>query len=324
MKYLSSRIFESDIKYLDNRKITIYNLYKIVIKSGIDILYVNSIFDFRLSIFPIIVGKILRKRIIVAPRGELCKNAINIKKYKKYLFLLILKYSSLLNNCEWHATSEEEVTAISGYFKTDKISLIENISSVTKYNYDSANIYKKIGEIRLVFISRICKKKGLMHILDLLKELKGKIILDIYGPIEDQKYYQKFINLSKDIGDYVHIVYCGAIENDLVKKVIKNYHFLILLSESENYGHVIAESIDCIVPPIISNNTPWNDIEDYECGYIFKLDNLKAQKSKMQEIIDMNNDKYNLIRENLIKYKKVKFNNNELIQKYRSMFNGIK
>ena len=45
------------------------------------------------------------------------------------------------------------------------------------------------------------------------------------------------------------------------KKYFGNNDFLILPTKGENFGHVIAESLSASLPVIISQNTPWRNLQ---------------------------------------------------------------
>ena len=54
-----------------------------------------------------------------------------------------------------------------------------------------------------------------------------------------------------------------------MKKVIETfskYDVFLFPTKGENYGHVIFEALAGGCIPIISDQTPWNDIEQAGCG----------------------------------------------------------
>ena len=105
------------------------------------------------------------------------------------------------------------------------------------------------------------------------------------------------------------------------RKIYYKYHIFLFPTLSENYGHVIAESIiaNCI-PVITEGTTPWDDLKD-NGGYIYTLNNIKQLTSYLQELVDMDNDELNYIREKLDNYKEDKLKISELISKYSDLIN---
>ena len=70
------------------------------------------------------------------------------------------------------------------------------------------------------------------------------------------------------------------------KKFIEN-DILILPSKSENFGLVIAEAMSYGLPVIVSENTPWEFIEEKKCGWIVKL-NEKSIISTIEFVKNLN------------------------------------
>ena len=91
----------------------------------------------------------------------------------------------------------------------------------------------------------------------------------------------------------VKVKYKGVIDNEKIAEVIKLYHFSILPSEHENYGHSIFESLSAGCPVIISDNTPWRNLNQKKAGWDISLKN----EAKFVEILNraalMRQDEYN-------------------------------
>ena len=82
-----NKIGKNNILYLSPKNITILSLSGILRDNKFDIIYLNSFFDtvFTLRIFLLtFFTKYKDKRIIIAPRGELCSGCLSIKPLKKH------------------------------------------------------------------------------------------------------------------------------------------------------------------------------------------------------------------------------------------------
>ena len=58
-------------------------------------------------------------------------------------------------------------------------------------------------------------------------------------------------------------------------KNLFEYHFFILPTLGENFGHVFIEALAAGCPLIISNRTPWLELEKKGIGWDIPLENLR-------------------------------------------------
>lgn len=54
--------------------------------------------------------------------------------------------------------------------------------------------------------------------------------------------------------------------------VLSNYDAFLFPTKGENYGHVIYEALAAGCVPVISDRTPWLDLEENGCGYVVPLE----------------------------------------------------
>ena len=55
-------------------------------------------------------------------------------------------------------------------------------------------------------------------------------------------------------------------------------------TKHENFGHVIAESLDNMTPLVISKNTPWRNLESECCGWDFDVKNQSEFNRILKEV----------------------------------------
>ncbi len=255
-----------------------------------DVLYLQSLFQ--RCVFPCLkLAKKYRIKTLLAPRGELCEGAFR-KKYKKLPYIAVLRMLTLLKSVYYQSTSEEETQAIQRYLGSgmSRIFLLSNIPSIPKAGL--VHPHKKAGEARLVFLSRIHPKKNLIYAIKLLRTVKGKVVFHIYGSIEDQSYWDLCLNEIKTLPNNVTVQYCGIVSHDEVHSVFSQYDAFIFPTCSENYGHVIIEALLSGCPVILSDRTPWNDLEMNGAGYVCALDDVVAFEYAIQEVINRADTEY--------------------------------
>lgn len=260
-------------------------------------IYFNSFFSKHYTLEPLrIIHKLkIKSKIIIAPRGMLGKGALSIKPIKKQLFIIFAKLFGFYKNVCWHATNVEEKDDIVSIFGNNfHIYIASNISIISS---DKKTISKEVGELRLVFFSRISPKKNLEFALNILKRVTNKnISLDIYGSIEDVAYWNtcKSIIEKSNLNAY----YKGELIPSDVQATLSNYHFLFFPTLHENYGHVIIEALTSGCGLILSNNTPWRNLKDKKIGYDIDLKNEMEFIEAINECLSLNQEQYNQVRNN--------------------------
>lgn len=284
-----------------------------------DYLYLQGLFQS--CVFPcLILAKRYNVKVILAPRGELCAGAFK-KRYKKIPYILMLRLLGLLKDVAFQSTSDEETEAIGKFLgaSADRIHLLTNIPSIP-HNLPVRAI-KVSGEGRFVFISRILWKKNLLSAINYLKGVKGKAFFDIYGPKEDESYWKECEETIKQLPSNVSVNYKGVLSHDEIHKTFCQYDSFLFPTLSENYGHVIAEALVTGCVPIISDQTPWNDVNEADAGWAISLNNEEGFTNAIQEIVDMNEVEIIKKRSMIESYLKRKLKIGELKRGYLSVFN---
>lgn len=265
-------------------------LNKIISEEQFSIVYFNSIFSKPFTLTPL---KLIRKsgkkcKIIVAPRGMLGAGALRIKATKKKLFFLYAKMIGLFKDVTWHASSEQEAVEIRTVFgNNSKILVAMNLSSREENGWQQKT--KNRGEANFVFLSRISKKKNLLFALQLLREIPAdkKVRFDIIGPKEDELYWKECQAAIDALPKHVQVNVLGALPPGEISKKLKEYHFLLLPTEHENFGHVISEALYQSCPVLISDQTPWRNLEMKKCGWDILLHDKQKWLEKLNEAIEM-------------------------------------
>ena len=74
--------------------------------------------------------------------------------------------------------------------------------------------------------------------------------------------------------------------------MLSDYHFFILPTFHENFGHSIFEALSAGCPVLISDQTPWHDLEEKKAGWDLPLNDESLWKDKLNELIKMSDDEY--------------------------------
>ena len=308
------------VLYLSDKEYCYKNYERVINEIKPDIIYLQGLFQN--CIIPcLFLAKKYNIAVLLAPRGELCAGALNLKKWKKVPYICVVKFLGLVRNIHWQSTSDEETSAIKSVMNADDghVHALENIPSIPKKEYIRRE--KKAGEASFVFLSRIHPKKNLLSAIKYFHNIKGKAVFDIYGPIEDENYWKDCQAEIEALPDNVVVSYKGLVGHDQVHEVFSRYDAFLFPTLSENYGHVIAESLIVGTPVIISDQTPWNDVNETGAGWALPLDNEQLFANAIQKIIDMNDDE---ISKKAIKYLYQKMNLESIRDRYQVCLNFVK
>ena len=246
-----------------------------------DLLYVNSLWNPAFTVVAILAVRfrlIHAQRILLAPRGELSAGALSLKARKKSLFLRW--WAPLLRsvNVAWHAASDQEVEEIRAFFPWADITVNQPQVSFRAEPLPPAMVAE--GPARLVFIGRISPKKGLDVALTALRSLFEPVVFDIYGPLEDARYWSRCRSLIRQLPTYVQATYRGELASADVRRTFSRYDAFLFPTRGENFGHVIAESLSASCPVFCSDQTPWTEVLDAGGGFVVR--NLTATELGLQ------------------------------------------
>jgi glycosyltransferase involved in cell wall biosynthesis len=213
-----------------------------------------------------------RKKIIIAPRGEFSLGALVIKATKKKFYLNFFRFLRLQKRVIWQASSLKEKTDLEAFWGPKvKIILLPNFPD-TKLPPLQTKTLKVPRKLRLVYLARIAKIKNLLALLKALKPIKDhKIMLDIFGPIEDKMYWEDCEAAIEDLPQNITTCYRGSIDSADVVNTLATYDLYVLLTNGENFGHTIYEALSASVPVLISDQTPWRKLSEKNAGWDLPL-----------------------------------------------------
>jgi glycosyltransferase involved in cell wall biosynthesis len=243
--------------------------------------------------------------------------ALSLKKRKKQLFLLYAKITGLYKNVHWQATDDTERDDIKRIFgKHSKVYLVRNIpDEIKKY------VPRKKGITKYIFLSRISEKKNLLYAINLFKDIKNKdVVFSIYGTSEDFKYLEKCKKEALNFPDNIKVEFMGEIEHDKIHNLLSEYHFFLLPTMHENFGHSIFEALAAGCPVLISDQTPWRNLEDENAGWDLPLQNVYEWIGKFRELAEMDDSEYQKWSRGARRLAEEYVNSSELLEGYRGMF----
>ncbi|MGC5662430.1 glycosyltransferase family 4 protein [Micromonospora sp. WMMD723] len=251
----------TDIFYLGPRHPAHWRtLWRSLRSARFDLLYVNSVWSV-FSILPIVaarLGLLRAERILVAPRGEFGAAALGLHRLRKRVFLAGWRWMLRGPRVLWHATGPQEVADILRVLPRARIGVVAIAPGPEPYPAPAE--LPPADHTRLVFISRISPMKNLDLVLAALAHVRAPVRLDVYGPVEDPRYWQRCQELWAALPDPSVVNYRGELPPGQVGPTFARYDASVLPTRGENFGNAIAESLAAYCPVICSDRTPWTSV----------------------------------------------------------------
>jgi glycosyltransferase involved in cell wall biosynthesis len=312
------------------------------------VLYLNSFFSRRFSMLAIFLGRlgmIHPGSLVIAPRGEFSPGALQLKSGRKVPYIRLSRWLGLYRSVTWHASSQLEAANILEWFGgVGVIRIASVISKSSECNEISTNPIlrtphslisqagttsrtrsnKAAGHLRVVFLSRISPMKNLLGALRMLQDVAGEVSFDIYGPLEDSEYWNVCKKAIDTLPPNIRALYAGEVEHDRVFDVFAEYDLFLFPTMGENYGHVICEALGAGCPVLISDQTPWRELENAGVGWDIPVQDNDRFSAILQQCVDADEEWFAPRRANAEEYARKRVADPEVLDANRRLFeNGM-
>jgi glycosyltransferase involved in cell wall biosynthesis len=291
-----SQVGQAQVYYAAPEERGAATIRRLVRQVAPDTLYLNSFFS-KLTVLALglrRLGLLPVRDALIAPRGEFSPGALQLKAAKKRAFLRLALPAGLYGGLRWQATSPGEADDIRRVIgPRANVALVPNLPEPPgQIAPAAARAPKAPGAARLVFLSRVAEKKNLHFLLELLPQLRGRLTLDVYGPIREPAYWRRCEAIIAGLPATIRVDYHGPLEHDLVGPTLSGYDFFALPTLGENFGHAILEAFAAGCPPLVSDQTPWRRLERRRLGWDLPLHEPRAWTEALQRCVDMGGDEH--------------------------------
>ncbi|MEE2700022.1 MAG: glycosyltransferase [Bacteroidota bacterium] len=244
-----------------------------------DLIYIQYLFHYTV-LCALLFSIIQKKKVVICPRGSFSKFTFSNKltALKKVWFYLFIK--PFQNKIKWHASSYLETIDIkrvlpksdvkevndgvdfASFQNTETLSSIDLVLKYTNQSFPEIDcVLFSMG--RLHQIKRFDVLIDAFHIF--IKENPTAKLL-IAG--EDDGVKQALEEQIKELDLMNSVFLTGSVNHQQKKQLLTNATAFALASEFESFGIVVAEALSCGCPVVVSNKTPWKDIEKNNCGIL--------------------------------------------------------
>lgn len=322
---VTNEFFESDcgqVYYNDSKNQINFNQIRLLYKSikKAEIIHLSSLFNILSIISICLIFLFFRnKKVFWSARGELSTNALKFNFLPKKMVLFL--YKAVTRKVVFHSTSEEETIDIKRHFSKNKIVQLPN------YLYPSERELNSVVKNQIVYMGRIHPIKALDKIILGLSQSKKFINSDfkfyIAGKHEDRHsdYFEYLKSIILENQLEFKVIFTGFKKDIEKEKLYANSYATLLLSESENFGNVVVESLNQGTPVIASKGTPWKILESQNCGF-FISNTPEEIANSINKLLTLNQEDYLVMRKNAYKLVDNFFDIRNQIQNWTTIYNS--
>ena len=260
------------------------------------------------------IAKKLKKKIIIHTMGYYEPWSLAQKQIKKKIAWKLYQEKLLLSADIIHCASKDEefnIKKLNSSFKTHVIPF------GIKKKFFLKDASKKKNK-KLIFFSRLHKKKGLDYLLRAWSFFdKTGWKLDILGTGDISKYEK--ISKKKNLKNIKFLKPVYGDSNK--KKLFAKYDVLILPTQNENFGMVILEALARGLMVLTTNETPWSIIQKKKAGWIINYSLIELCLA-LNEIINKKHDFYLRRKRSISIAKKYEFK--IISKKYYKLYSQLK
>lgn len=317
-----NRVGNADVYYVAPGGFTRKVIIDLANKS--DLVYICGCFS-DYSINTLIANRLgkIKVSVVVAAMGLFSPMEFRLKYKKKKLFTTVFNILGMFKKIYWSATSEMEITEICQqvWAKKEQFFIAEDLPR----RVDNTRIIKeKQSEtLNVVWISRIAPKKNLLGAIQILQKVKANVNFTIYGPIHDEQYWNECKKELERLPGNIKWEWKGNVDSEHVVDTLKPHHVFLFPTFGENFGHVIQEALSAGCPCVISDQTPWKDLETQGVGYVFSLDNDQPFINAIEKNADMDSKAFQSIVDKAHDYARSVSNSKVKNTGYRQIFDNL-
>ena len=309
------------VYYISANQLNKETISKLLSEEKYDVVYLNGIWSQAFTAWPM---KQLKKskfkgKVIVAARGMLAPSALAIKATKKKMYLHLAKWRNDFSNVIFHATNLQEASDIRKAIG-DKNQILIAGNLPRKISESTQHTSKSTDKLRIISIARIAPEKNTLYAIEVLSKVKVAVEADFYGPVYSEEYWKECKAATEKLPSNVKLNFMGPIPSENILNTLAKYDLFFLPTRGENFGHVILESLQAGTPVLISDQTPWNNLESLKVGWDLPLESQEQFVKIIEGMVNLQIEEFKKLSENAIRFSEEYATSEKLIEENKKLF----
>jgi len=301
--------------------LSLHGLLKLIKEINPTHIYANSFFDWHFSIKFQILNflKLMPIPLIIAPRGELQPESLMISKIKKMVYMNLFTKFIINRNLVFQATNTNELQTFSHL--VSKSFMIKKADDTPLQPLKMLQTTIPSETLKLCFVGRVSPIKNLDYAINILSKIPDiNIQFRILGAIDDKAYWNQCLQQLKQLPSNIQWLEPVSGNSEWLLQQLANCDLLFFPTKSESFGHVIAESLTVGTPVLISDQTPWQDLEQLGIGWSLPLDDPNQFINSIRSFHQTETKLKLEQRRKAFTYMQQRFNKVELAKQYDELF----
>jgi glycosyltransferase involved in cell wall biosynthesis len=208
------------------------------------------------------------KPLVLSPCGGFDPNARAFSSRTKAVFGALGGGRAIRSVAGFHVTSARERLEVEAFVPGKSIEVIPNGVLAP-----SPETLRELGppdsqRRSVVFLGRLHPVKNLPLLLRSWAQVSTastEARLVIVGP-DENGHREELEALSRELR-LARVTFSGPVSGAAKVRLLASAWCVVLPSQTENFGNVVAESLACGTPVIASTGTPWSELERRRCGW---------------------------------------------------------
>jgi glycosyltransferase involved in cell wall biosynthesis len=247
-----------------------WNAWRTLVResANADLIHVTGIFSW-MNLAAAGASRPLRVPVVVSPRGSLDPDALVFSSRLKAWYFRLGGSRALEEATAFHVTSNMERAYVEALRPGARVGVVPNGVDVPSDDDLERWTIGPTAEPSVLYLGRVHPKKNVIALVRAWASVAARhpaAKLVIAGP-DDHGHRAEVERVIEAERLDASVLVAGRVMGDDKHKLLARACCLILPSQTENFGNVVAEALAHRVPVIASTGTPWVGLRDRDCGW---------------------------------------------------------